>query len=376
MRYDAIIVGLGVAGAAATWRLARQGVRVLALDQFASPHALGSSHGRSRIIREAYFEHPLYVPLVRRAYDGWAELEALTGELLLTQTGGLMLGSRSGTLIVGALASARAHNVAHEVLEPAEIHARFPALHAAAGEVGVLEERAGVLHAERCLAALLSAGLSAGARIVSGARAIGWKADTGGVEVTTADGARFAADRLLLAAGPWLAGLLPDLMLPLVVERQTVHWFEPTVGAAVRPSEMPIVMHEYAADRYAYSFPDDGTGIKAALHHEGDVTTAVDAERHVRPEETQRVRDRLDAFMPGAAGRLVDTSVCLYTNTPDGHFILDTHPAHANVVVLSACSGHGFKFAPSMGELAAQMMMSGQVDFDLAAFRISRFEPR
>jgi sarcosine oxidase len=372
--FDVIVVGLGVNGAAAAWRLAQRGARVLGLDARAPSHALGSSHGRTRIIREAYFEHPLYVPLVRRAYDGWVELEQAAGRPLLKRTGGLMIGPPTGTLVAGSRASARAHDVPHELLHGDALAARFPALRAPPGAVALLEHRAGVLRAEESVQALHGAACAAGARLEHGAEVAGWTASAAGVDVVTADGRRFRAGRLLLAAGAWLPGLLPDVALPLAVERQSVHWFEPTPGTRVGPEDLPILLHEYDDGRYLYAFPADEAGIKAALHHQGTAAHPDSVDRSVTAQESAAVRACLDAVLPGAAGPRREAVVCLYTNSPDGHFIIDRHPRHEAVVVLSACSGHGFKFAPATGDVAAGLLLEGRPGFDLAPFRIDRFQ--
>jgi sarcosine oxidase len=375
--YDVIVVGLGAMGSAACWHLARRGARVLGVDRFDPPHGHGSSHGRSRIIREAYFESPLYVPLVRRAYELWAELEAATGERLLHQTGGLMLGPPDGAVVAGALASARQHALPYEELSAAEVVRRFPGFRPTVDMVGVWEPRAGWLAPERAIAAHLALAARHGAELRTNEPALRWRAGGGGgagVEVTTAYGT-YAARRLVLAAGAWTRALLgPALDLPLVVERVVQHWFRPARATDLfAPGRFPIFICEYAPGLAWYGFPDAGDGVKAALHHHGELGVDPDAlRRDVGPDEVAYVRALLRTFMPAADGPLAESAVCMYTNTPDEHFVIDAHPGHPEVVIASPCSGHGFKFSSAIGELVAELATEGRTAFDLTPFRVGR----
>ncbi|MFL5580957.1 MAG: N-methyl-L-tryptophan oxidase [Gemmatimonadaceae bacterium] len=375
---SAVVVGLGAAGSAAAYHLARRGVRVTGLDRFAPPHAMGSSHGRTRIIREAYFEHPLYVPLVRRAYELWAELEAEAGERLLAITGGLMAGPREGALVAGALRSAHEHGLPYEMLDAREANARFPAFALEHDWVGLLEPRAGMLFPERCVSAHLAGARGAGAELRTNEPALRWRADGAGVVVETAAG-EHRADALVLAAGPWTAGLLPELALPLEIARQTLHYFEPAAEKLplLDPSRCPIAIWEHDRDRFFYSFPAHEGRVKCAVHHEGETARTPEAvRRDVDEADTAPVRALLERIIPAARGPLRESTVCLYTNTPDWHFVIDRHPAHRRVVVASACSGHGFKFASAVGELVADLTTGTPPRFDPAPFAISRFAGR
>lgn len=374
-RYDVIVVGLGAMGSAAAFHLARRGARVLGLDRFAPPHALGSSHGRSRIIREAYFEGPLYVPLVQRAYELWGELEAASGTAILRQTGGLMLGPPDGAVVAGALASARQHGLPFEELSAVEVTRRVPGFRPTVDMVGVWEPRAGYLVPERAIEAHLALAARHGAELRTGESVLRWSAGGGTVEVTTERGT-YAARRLVLAAGAWMRRLLrPELDLPLVVERVVQHWFRPACATTLyAPDRFPIFICEYAPGLAWYGFPDAGDGVKAALHHHGEHGADPDAlRRDVGPEEVAYVRALLRTFMPAADGPLAESAVCMYTNTPDEHFVIDAHPAHPEVVIASPCSGHGFKFSSAIGELVAALATDGRTEFDLTPFRVSRF---
>ena len=370
-RADVVVVGLGAMGSAITRALARRGRRVVGLDRFSPPHALGSSHGRSRIIREAYFEHPAYVPLVQRAYELWAELEAESSRVLLQRTGGLMAGPSDGVLVAGARRSAEAHRLPCEELSGEEIRRRFPALSPLPGMVGLFEPRAGVLFPEACIEAALAGAARAGATLRLDEAVESWTADERGVSVRTARDT-WSADELVFAAGAWLPRLVPGL--PLAVERQVLHWFEPLAGGTLlSPEACPIALWEFAPGRVFYTFPDLGEGVKAAIHHDGEPSDPEQVRREVGAEDVAEVRSLLARLVPAAAGRLRDSCVCLYTNTPDQHFLLDRHPRHPRILLASPCSGHGFKFAPVVGEVVADLLTSGRCRFDLRPFALDRF---
>ncbi|HEV2146719.1 MAG TPA: N-methyl-L-tryptophan oxidase [Longimicrobiaceae bacterium] len=370
---DVILVGAGAMGSAAAYRLAKQGARVLALDAHAPPHRLGSSHGGTRIIREAYYEHPLYVPLVRRAYELWAETERESGRTLFTRTGGVMVGPEEGRLVAGARTSAVEHAIPHDVLSPREARHRYPQLRVPEGMVALLEQRAGILLPEPCVDTHLALARAHGAELRFGEEVTGWEAGDGGVSVTTALG-RYRAGRLVLAAGPWMPELLGGLELPLQVERQTFHWYRPAEEPeAYGPARCPLGLWEYRPGRFLATFPDFGEGVKAQIHHEGAATTARGVERETTPEDEAPALALLRRFLPGAAGPLLGTSVCLYTNTPDAHFVLDHHPASPRVVVASPCSGHGFKFSSAIGEAIAALALGETYPLDLSPFSIARF---
>jgi sarcosine oxidase len=351
-RYDAIVVGLGAMGSAVAFEVARRGQRVLGIDRFEPPHTMGSTHGKSRIIREAYFEDPGYVPLVARAFEKWGEIESLSGRRIFERTGGLMLGPPDGRLVSGALASAKEHRLQHEVLDARQVMERVPGLRAMADMVGVVEPRAGVLQPEVAVTACLELARKFGATIATNERVVGWEQRDRGLRVTTEYRA-YECERLVIAAGAWTSALVPDLGVHLSVERQVQHWFRPAA-----PMRTPIIMCEYAPGRFWYSIPDRGEGIKVAIHHEGSTVDPETVDRTVGAEEVAYVRALLRTYMPAADGPLIESSVCLYTNTPDERFLVASHPAHPNVEIVSACSGHGFKFASAIGEIVAERVTS------------------
>jgi sarcosine oxidase len=365
---DVLVVGLGAMGGAAAYHLARRGARVVGLDQYAPPHDRGSSHGRSRIIREAYFEHPDYVPLVQRSYDLWDELQARCGVPLLRITGGLMLGPPDGELVRGALASARRHRLAHEVLDREQILRRYPAFRPPAGFAAVAEPRAGVLDPEACVRAHLQAAADAGAQLRFDEPVRRWEAGPDGVRVETSR-QTFRASHLVLCPGPWAPQLVGDLTVSLAVERNVMYWFRPRRPALFHPERCPIYICEYRPGAFFYGFPaqDDGA-VKVAHHHSGEACTPQSIRRQVAPEEVEAMRALLLAFLPDAAGELVQTATCMYTNTPDGHFVVGLHPRHRRVVLACGFSGHGFKFAPVVGEIAADLALDGHTRHPIALF--------
>lgn len=373
MIYDAILLGLGAMGSATAYHLARRGQRVLGLDRFTPPHDLGSSHGQTRIIREAYFEHPLYVPLVQKAYENWAELEHTTGQQLFLPTGGAMIGRAEGVLVTGARASAVTHRLPHEILSAQELYRRFPAFHPADDMIAVWEPRAGILFPEKCIAAHLASARALGATLRFEEPALSWRINGSGVEVTTAKN-QYVASRLLITAGAWFTQLAPDLQLPLTCARQTLFWFRPKANPShFLPKHCPVFLWEYEPNHIFYGFPDLGEGLKLAIHHEGVLTDPNEIKREVDLDETSGLRTILRQFMPEAEGDLLNATVCMYTNTPDSHFLIDHHPYYPQVLLASPCSGHGFKFSSALGEILAELLTTGRTEFDLSPFRLARF---
>lgn len=326
------------------------------------------------MIREAYFEGSFYVPLVQRAYEAWRRLEEESGRPLLRQTGGLMLGPPDGDLVRGSRASARRHSLAYEELSAREVARRFPVFRLPADQVAILEPRAGYLDPEGCIRAFLEAARAAGAELHAGEALTGWSADRNAVSLRTEAG-RYRARRLLIAAGAWTPSLLPDLPLPLSVERVVQYWFRPTGDPEpFRPERCPVFAWGYEPDRIWYGFPLRPRGIKVGLHHGIPAADVEDVERCVEEGETEEMRGLVARLLPGGAGPLREASVCLYTKTPDGHFLVDRHPRHSRVVVASPCSGHGFKFASVLGDALADLLGDRTPDVDLTPFRLDRFQ--
>jgi sarcosine oxidase len=285
-----------------------------------------------------------------------------------------MIGPEDGTLVRGVLESAAKHAIPHEVLSSNEIRARYPGFDPSDGDVAVVDARAGYLDADACVRAHLTLAARRGAELRFDERVISWVSDGDRVHVETTRG-RYSARQLVVSAGPWVNTLLPDLNLPLTIERQVLVWFEPAAHAEwYAPTRCPIYLWEYSTGRLGYGFPRLAQGVKAAVFHEGDIVRDPDAiERTVAPEEVQAVRDALQHILPDvAAGELRDARVCPFTDTPDTHFLIDFHPSFSNVLISSPCSGHGFKFASAIGELQADLLIDGRSRFDVTPFRRAR----
>ena len=371
--YDVAIVGLGAMGSATAYQLARRRSRsVVAFDQLTPPHAAGSTHGESRIIREAYFEHPLYVPIVQRSYECWNELEAESGEQMLFQTGGVLMGPERGALVSGSRLSADRHGLDYELLTPKEIRKRFPVFNPDDKTVGLYEPRAGFLLPEKCVQAHLQLAAELGAELHFDEPVVEWKPDGDGVRIKTQHDV-YNAGQLVLAPGPWMSHFIPDLKLPLTIERQVLYWYDPARNAdKFLPDKLGIYAWEYAPDALFYGFPNLGNGVKIALHHGGTLTDVDTIDRSVAGEEIAVMQTLIDAFVPTLEGPLLRTEVCMYTNTPDEHFIIDFHPDLPQVLIASPCSGHGFKFSAVIGEILADLLMDRKSKFDLSPFRVGR----
>lgn len=368
MPFDIGIVGLGAMGAMAALELAQRGHRVIGFDRFHPPHGLGSSTGKTRMIREAYFENPLYVPLVQRAYERWDALEREGAGSFLLRTGGLMIGRPEGTLVAGARRSAREHGLPFDELSAQEVRRRFPMFRLGEGERGLWEPRAGVLFPEAAIEGALTRAARAGAELHYQEPVQDWK---GGPALSVRTAVRTVrVDRLILSAGAWMATDLPRIRLPLTVARQALFWFESPGGSG--PAEMPVFIWEWEPERMFYGFPDLGDGVKVAIHHEGETVDPRAEQRPADPAEAGPLREALATRMP-ALGPVRDAAVCLYTNTSSGDFLLDRHPDDERVILASPCSGHGFKFAPALAEVLADLVEAKPPRFDLSPFRLDRF---
>jgi sarcosine oxidase len=355
---DVIVAGLGAHGSSAAYRLAARGASVLGFDRFARGHTLGSSGGLSRIIRLSYYEHPDYVPLLRRAWTLWRELERDSGERLLTETGGLYAGDPKGELVSGALASARAHQLEHEVLDTSVLRERYPLFEWPNGWQGVFDRQAGWLAPERCIETHLRLAEQNGATLRFDEPVERWTSLRDGVRVTTRAGT-FEAKHLVIAAGAWASQLAPSLASELSVERNVLFWFEPK-GERDAFARLPVYILD-ETDRMFYGFPYiEGQGVKVAGLHFGDVAHPDTVDRVASAKDEERVRAWLRRRLPLANGQRRDAKVCMYTNTPDAHFIIDHLPDHRNVVVASACSGHGFKFSSVVGEVLTDLVVEGE----------------
>jgi sarcosine oxidase len=370
--YDVIVVGLGGMGSAAAYHLASRGQRVVGLERFEPVHSRGSSHGGSRIIRQSYFEDPAYVPLLLRAYELWDRLARDSGRDIISLTGGIFLGRPDSLTVAGSLRASRQWNLPHEVLNAAEIRGRFPTLNPRDDEIGLFEAKAGFVRPEATVAAHLRLAHRHGADLRYQTPVLRWEARTGaGVRVWTHDTV-YTADRLVMCPGAWAPDILADLDIPFTVERQVMYWFQPESEiASFLPHRHPIYIHEDASGTQVYGFPAiDGVdgGAKAAFFRRGRVCTPETIDREVHPDEVQTITDHLKAVVPSLPGRFLRAMTCLYTNTPDQHFVIGTHPHHSEVTVACGFSGHGFKFVPVVGEVLADLVTTGSTPHPIGLF--------
>lgn len=377
MTHDVIVAGLGGMGSAAAYQLAGRGQRVLGLEKFSPAHDRGSSHGRSRIIRQAYFEGAEYVPLLLRAYELWERLEEETGQELMTLTGGLIIGREDGELVSGSVQSAEEHDLPYELLDAAEIRRRFPAYAPGPETVALYEEKAGFVRPEETVKAHLDRADSLGADLRFGEPVLSWEASESGVRVETPVGS-YEAERLVISPGAWAPQLLADLDLPLEVIRQVMFWYEPTSGLeSFLPDRFPIFIWEPDDGNMFYGFPaqDDDRGVKAAFFRAGGVpTTPETIEREVHEEEIDLLRDYLAEHIPDLAGRCLDARACMYTNTPDEHFVISLHPDHPQVAIAAGFSGHGYKFCSVVGEILADLATEGSTRHPIDLFSPARLK--
>ena len=374
-RHDVIVIGLGGMGSASVFHLARRGQRVLGLEQYTPLHEQGSSHGLTRIIRLAYHEHPSYVPLLRRAYELWHELEALAGEELLVATGCLEGGPEDGPIYRGTLAAAELHELAHEVLGVPELRRRFPAY----GQLDpssrfVWQPEGGYLLSERTIQAHLDGARAAGAELRFEERVIGWEpTPEGGVRVTTAAGTH-VADRLVICAGAWARGLIPGLETLAVPERQVLAWLTPRQPQLFAPDRFPVFVIEVPEGTY-YGFPAHaGHGLKLGwYHHFGEPIDPDDPDRSTRPDDEAALRSFVERYLPEGAGPTEMLKACIFTNSPDEHFLIDRLPDAPQVSLAAGFSGHGYKFCSVVGEVMADLALEGATRHDVGLFRLDRF---
>jgi sarcosine oxidase len=372
--YDVIVVGVGGMGSAACWQLARRGQRVLGLERFDIPHTHGSSHGVTRIIRLAYYEHPDYVPLLKRSFELWNEVSKAAGEKLLITTGSLDAGPRDSEVVTGSLESCSIHGLAHELLTGAEVNRRHPGYGLPDDFGAVFQPDGGFVLSERAIVAHVNLAIAAGAEIHARERVLEWSPIAGGgVRVKTTRG-EYEAGRLILSPGAWVGELVPALARIAIPERQVLGWFQPDDPAKFSPAAFPVLNLLVEEGRY-YLLPIYGVpGLKIGLyHHFHEQGPADDISREITPADEAALRRCISRYFPAADGPVMALHTCIFTNTPDEHFIIDTLPGHPDVVVASPCSGHGYKFASCIGEIVADLATTGKSRFDLTMFRFDRF---
>ena len=374
MQYDVVVLGLGANGSSAVYHLSKTELKICGIDRFTPPHTFGSSHGQSRIIRQAYHESPMYVPLVKEAYALWNELEKTSDKQLFIKTGGLMLGAADAGVVRGAQVSAETHGIAYEYLENKNIQQRFPALKINEETVAVLEKEAGILFPEACIRANLSIAEKNGVDLLFNEKVISIKSHHNKIEIVT-DKSSYHTYKLIISLGAWLGQLLPELNLPLVIERQVLYWYKninPSLQSSLLPDALPIFIWEYQKGKTFYGFGDLGDGVKIANHHAGTPIQPDLLSQDVSAEERAAIDEIVSRYV-NMEPQFHYSTVCMYTNTPDEHFILDVHPHNNNIIIGSPCSGHGFKFSSLSGKILADMALEKDIPFDTKPFRIRRF---
>ena len=370
--YDTIVIGLGGMGAAAAYHLARRGMRVLGLEQYALGHAQGSSHGQSRIIRKAYFEHPDYVPLLDRAYTHWDELARGASVELMNLCGIVMAGDSADAVIAGTRRAAAEHGLPLVELDPAALHTRFPGLRPAPEMATLFDPLGGYLRVERCVKAHLDGARAAGAELRDREPVFAWEPTADGVRVTTSLGV-YAARNLVLCAGPWAGELLRDLSLPFSAHRVVTGWFPSGLPEHRVENGAPVFAMQTPAG-FFYGFPQlDDRGVKIAEHRAGarlDDPAVID--RTITGEDIRPLQEFARQYLNGVQTDSWTGSTCIYTMTPDSDFIVDRHPAHDNVFIAAGFSGHGFKFASAIGAILADYCERGKTEAPVGFLGLAR----
>lgn len=373
--YDVAIVGLGAVGSAAAYHAAGAGFHVVGFDRFASPHTRGSTHGGSRIIRRAYFEGGVYLPLLERAYACWRKLEHDGAGKVLRLCGALTIAADGSPVLEGAVASARAAGVPHRLLTPSDVAVQFPCFRLRPDELAMFEPEAGWIDPEAAVCTHLAAARGNGAALRMNEAVYRWRAEGDGVVVETSEG-EVSAAALILCAGGWLPSLLPALDLPLRLERQVNVWYHPARRRPdFRPDRCPVYIWEYAPSHILYGFPNLGAGVKAGLHHTGAPAQHPDElDRDVHTEDIHQLTGQMRRLLPDACGDVARAATCFYTNTPDERFVIDAYSQHPPVVYASACSGHGFKVSSAVGENLALLATGAEPSVDLSPYRADRYD--
>ncbi len=378
-RYDAIVVGLGAMGSAAAWQLAHRGARVLGLEQFDIPHAFGSSHGHTRMIRLAYHEHPDYVPLLLRALESWRDLERRSSRTLFHQVGGVYIGPSDAGIAQDSLRSAQQHHLPHALLDAGELISRFPALRVPPGWIGLFEPQAGALLCEEILAAQVELALQAGARLLAREPVIDWMADEGRVTVRTAHG-EYHGDQLILCAGAWSHRWLKSRGVALRVTRQVMGWFSPPDPALFSPPQLPCwaVQNDDGTLDYGIPVLPGHPGAKIARHRPGIEVDPAQVDRRVAKSDRDEICDVISRRTFQTDSQLLALRVCLYELSPDQHFIIDSGNRSPTllpprVTLAAGFSGHGFKFASIVGEVLADLSLTGRTGWPIEFLGLQRF---
>jgi len=369
-QHDVIVVGCGAMGSSACMHLAQRGAKVLGLEQFDIPNSLGSSHGYSRMIRMAYYEHPDYVPLLRRSYELWDELENRSGQKLLYRTGGIYMGPPHGEVVGGAKKAVQEHKLEHELLDRTTIARRFPQFSLPDGFEGVWEPHAGFLLPEKVIAVQAEQALRAGAQLHGREKVLDWREGW-----VATDKGEYRAKKILFCGGAWSGKLLKDLGIELVVTRQPLGWVWPARPELFELGKFGVWGIEPPDGSLSYGFPmmPDNPGLKIARHGRGPLTDPDRISREATSADEQEIQTVVNRHLPDGRGPTLAIRICMYTNSPDGHFIIDHLPGHRDVTIACGFSGHGFKFASVVGEILADLVLDGQTKLPAQFLGLKRF---
>ena len=370
--FDIIILGAGAFGSSAAYHLSTTNKKVLILDKHIPPHVFGSSHGQTRIIREAYFEDPIYVPMLREAYTLWDELERESEEKLFLKTGGLMLGNKESNVIQGTLNSAQTYKIEHEVLDHQSIKNQFSSFNPDEKTMGVYEHRAGILFPEKCIKTSLRLAEKNGVELKFNETVTSINKSPNSVEIKT-DKGLYTAQKCIIATGPWMNKLIPEINLPLQTTRQVLYWYDidKTNINYPSPENFPVFIWNTLSGKHFYGFPDIGNGFKIAFHDKGEICNPDHLNRNISIEEIEEMNQIIESHFHFSAS-FNNAVACIYTNTPDDHFIIDYHPDYNNIIIASPCSGHGFKFSSVIGKILADKALDNYIEFDLSPFELKR----
>ena len=372
--YDAIVLGVGGMGSATLYQLAQRGLRVLGIERYDVPNEMGSSHGITRIIRLAYYEHPSYVPLLKRAYELWRQLQERSGEQLLFTTGSLDIGRAGSQVFEGSRTSCELHALPHEILSGEQVNERFPGYNLPDDLMALYQPEGGFLLPERCIVAHVTAAVQMGAEVHGREQVLKWRPMESGIEVTT-DRGKYLSDKLVICAGSWTAKLIPELSHFLAAERQVLGWFQPLKAELFDPGTFPVFNMLVDEGKF-YGFPlYDIPGFKVGrFHHLYQQVDPDTMDRDVQKEDEEVLRSFTNRYFPDAAGPTMSLKTCIFTNTPDEHFILDLHPQFPQVSIAAGFSGHGFKFCSVVGEIMADLVQHSRSRHDLDFLSLRRLQ--
>jgi len=369
---DVIIIGLGAMGSATSMFLSHNGIKVIGFDSYSPPHEFGSSLGHTRVIREAYHEGTTYVPIVQRAYEIWFEMNENSKVPIIETYGGLLIGPKTGD-IENALKSANKYDIPIKKMTTDEISQKFSVLNPPKEYIGLLESRGGAVFVENSINHMLNTALNNGSIHKYNERVVRWSKKSNYYLVETNLG-NYKAEKLVFSSGAWITKLIPTLKLPIKIERQVLFWFSPRKNPdKFKSINMPNSGWDLDNGLSFYTMPNlENRGFKVAMHHNGEFVDPDTLIRESNDSDLKMVRDFLEEYIPDGNGELIDSKVCMYTDTPDQDFLIDSHPDDENIIICSPCSGHGFKFTPAIGEICSSLIINNSTNFDLDKFSLER----